>query len=129
MEKSQISAVKLIVSSEDASIPLDFVDETLDEMTFFVEMFIILSLLVAPSGRRDDGDRIFVGDSSKNRVCIIGFIGDSMVKRKGFYQCFRLCTIVTLPTRQSQLERIANCIDKDVNLGAESASAAAERLL
>ena len=69
------------------------------------------------------------GEYVDQRIGVVGLVTDQGL-RIGFVKQ-RLCArqIVGLPRREHHLDRIAERIDKDVNLGGQSAAGSADRLL
>ena len=107
---------------------LDLVDETLNQMTLFVEMFIILTLLFPICSRRDHYFRLALCNSVKKILGIVGTISDQTLKLISCHQIFCLCDVVALPTSQHKTQRVAQRIHTYVDFGAEAASAASQCL-
>jgi len=107
---------------------LDFVEETLDQMPFFVKMTIIFTLLFAVSSRRDHRHGVFFCDLLQEIFRIVRAICDDALKIKVFDQAVRLSNIMSLSTCQEKAQGITQCIYAGVNLGAEPATTASKRL-
>lgn len=107
---------------------LDFVEETLDQMPFFVEMTIVITLIFAVPTRRDHRQGIFFRDLLQELIRIVRAIRNDALKIKVFDQVICLSNIMSLSTRQEKAQRIAQSIYAGVDLGAEPATAASKRL-
>lgn len=106
----------------------DLIDETLHQMALFVEMFIILTLLFPVCSRRDHYFRLAFFNNVKKILGIVGTISDQALKLISCHQIFCLCDVVALPASQDKAQRVAQRIHTYVDLGAEAASAASQRL-
>ena len=105
---------------------LDFVDETFNQMPFFVEMGIIITQFLTFGSRRDHHfGFILFDDKSDKIVGIIAFVGNQSLKIKVDDQRFGLGDVVALPCGQNKAHWIAQTIDTDVNFGAEATFAPA----
>ena len=127
-QEAEISLGELVESRENAPVMLDLVDQAFHQMTLFVEMSIIVVLLLASSTRRNDWLGTAVQDNLTKWIGIIGHVGNHILTFVTGEQSLCLSDIMTLPAGQCKPQRIAQCIDVDMDLGAESASAAAQRL-
>ena len=106
----------------------DLVDETLNQMAFFVEMPIVFPALLAIPARRDDGLCFFVNDHLDEIVSIVRAISNYAIKVVIGDQCICLRDVVSLTAGQKKPHWIAQSIDTHVDLGAESPSAAPKGL-
>ena len=103
---------------------LDFVDETFNQMPFFVKMQVILAQFLAfGSGRNNRFGFVLFDDKPDKIIGIIGFIGNQPLKIKVEDQPFALSDVISLTPGQNKAQRIAQRIDTDVNFGAEAAFA------
>lgn len=107
---------------------LDFIEETLDQMPFFVEMMVVFALIFAVSPRRDHRHGIFLRYLLQELFRIVRAIRNDTLKIEIFDQVIRLCNIMALSTGQAKAKGIAQSIYAGVDLGAEPASAASKRL-
>jgi hypothetical protein len=107
---------------------LDFVEETLDQVPFFVEMTIIFTLLFAVLARRDYRLSLFFGNLLQKIIRIVRTICNHPFKIEIGDQVSSLSNVMSLSTRQEKTQRIAQGIYAGVNLGAEATSAASQRL-
>ena len=100
---------------------LDFVDETFNQMPFFVKMYIILAQFLAfGSGRNNRFGFVLFDDKPDKIIGIIRFIGNQPLKIKVGDQRFGLSDVSSLATGQNKAQRIAQGIDTDVNFGTEA---------
>lgn len=107
---------------------LDFVEETLDQMPFFVQMMIVFALLLAVPSRRDHRLSTFVSDLLQKLIRIVRAIRNDTLKIQIFDQVIRLSNIVLLATGQEKTQWIAQSVYAGVDLGAEPAATASKRL-
>lgn len=107
---------------------LDFIEETLDQMPFFVKMTIVFTLLFAVPARRDHCHSAFFCDLLQEIFRIVRAIRYDTLKIKILDQVIRLSNIMSLSTSQEKAQWIAQSIYAGVDLGAEPASAASKRL-
>ena len=107
---------------------LDFVDETLNQMTFFIEVLIIITLLSTAGARWDDRFSFRLNNGLKEIVRIIRFVGNDSVKVIVSYQGRPLSHVMALTTGQNEAKWIAQCIYAHMNFGAETTATAAQCL-
>jgi hypothetical protein len=107
---------------------LDFVEETLDQMPFLVEMTIIFTLLFAVLTGWDHRLGLFFGNLLQEIIRIIRAICDQSLKIKIGNQVIGLSNVMSLPASQEKAQGIAQGIYAGMDLGAESTSAASQRL-
>lgn len=107
---------------------LDLVDETLYQMTFFVEVLVILSALLSILARRNDNFRFFVNNRLDEIVGIIGTVSDYSLKVIAGDQCFCLRDVMSLTSGQTKAQWVAQSVYIHVNLGAKPTPAASKGL-
>ena len=119
-----------VVAGGDGAVLLELAEEILDEVAGLVGFFVEIALNLAVSLRRDH-ERL---SSCKQRldhpligieglVCQQGFGSHIRQQRVGPFQ------IMGLSRRQDEVQRIAQRIDKRMNLGAQPTFAASDRLV
>ena len=123
MQESHVMSCEFVIASENASIPLDFVDETFDDVAFSVADSVIVSWLFAIATRGDDHLDLLGCEQLSQRVGIVAFIGNDGVKIEGGEQRFSLGHIIAFTSGQYELQRQAKGIDEEMDLAAESAPA------
>ena len=114
------SACQFVIASENAAIPLDFVDETFDDVAFSVADSVIVPWLLAIAVGRDDRFYLLSCEQLSQRVRIVAFIGNNGVKMERGEQRFSLGHIMAFTTGQDELEGQAKGIDEEMDLAAES---------
>ncbi len=107
---------------------LDFVEETLDQMTLLVQMGVIFPRLFAVLAGWNDRFCISRCDVVQEFLRIIGSIRNRPLEIEISKQVFGLGDIMALPSGQEKPQRVAQGIYAGMDLGAESAPAASERL-
>ena len=119
-----------VVAGRDSAVFLELAEEILDEVAGFVGFFVEIALNLAVALGRDH-DRL---SPCKQRldhplVGIEGLVCQQGVGRHIRQQRVGAFQIVGLALRQDEAQRVAQRIDKRVNLGAQTAFAAPDRLV
>lgn len=115
-------------SGGDASELLDAVEETLDQIAILVEVPIELAGVEAIGARRDDGLSALRHDLRDEGIRIVGLVGDDVGGGLILDTCGRLRDVGKLPGRQNDAQRVAQRIDRDMQLGRQPAARAADFL-
>ena len=102
MQECHVTSCQLVIASENASIPLDFVDETLDGVALVVEQFVIVALPLAIAARWDDHLDLLGCEQCTKRVRIIAFVGNDSVKMERSEQQFSLGDVMAFTARQDE---------------------------
>ncbi len=124
-----MTLVQFFKARKETPIMLDFVEKTFDQMPFFVDVFVILSLLLAiPAGRNHRLGFIF-SDFLQEIRRIIRTVSNHTFKIIAVYQIFSLSNVMPLAARQEKPQWVAQGIYIGMDFGAESSPAASERLL
>ena len=106
---------------------LEFGEEILDEVTRFVKLFVVVALVFAIGFGRDDG--ALAGSFERCDDPLVGIealVGDHGVGLDQRQQDIRAVEIAGLSGREREAGRIAQSIDRGIDLGAQSAFAAAD---
>ena len=123
-----MALVQFFKARKETSVMLDFVEETLDQMTLLVQMFIVLSLFLAIFSCQYHRFSAFFGNLLQKSVRIIGTVGKRTLELVVRNQIFRLCDVMPLTAGQKKAQRIAQGIYAGVDFGAEPSSTTSERL-
>lgn len=107
---------------------LDFVDEAFDQMTLLVALFVVGNRLLSRCQGGDHGGGAESEESSEF-VGVVSLVSDDVSGDKALDQGFGLRTVVDLAGRRDQAQRVAECIDSDVDLGGQTAARAPDRLI
>ena len=119
-----------VVAGCDRPELLELAEEILDQVALFVEFSIEFARRQAVWSRRDDG-----GFASRRQrveysaIGIEGAIGDQQVGGHMRQQRIGPGQIVRLSRRQQEAQRIAERVDQRMDLGAQTAAAAAKCLV
>ena len=106
---------------------LEFGEEIFDEVTRFVKFFVVVAFVLAIGlGWNDGGFAGFFERVDDALVGIEAFVGDHDVGRDLRQQDVRAVEIASLSGSESKAGRIAQRIDRRIDLGAQSALAAAD---
>lgn len=103
----------------------DFVDETLDEMPFPVQVLVVSALLSFVPSRRDDDLFADGCDGFDKFILVISLISDQCFEDEIPDQALGLCHVVPLPARKDEPQRISQGIDRDMYLGGKAPTRAA----
>src|SRR4051794_14415756 len=128
MNKSEEVAGRLLVPRRDPPVLLDQVDEPLDLLAFLVQMLVIIARHFPVLLRRDHRLGPLPPRRLHDRVTVEGLVGDERTRLVPLHQRLGLRDVRLLAPRQDELDRVAQGVDENVDLGAESAPRAAEGL-
>ncbi len=123
MQESDETTCEFFIASGNASTPLEFVDETFDDVAFSVADAVIVPWLPAIAAGRDDHLYMLGCEQLSQRVRIVAFVGNNGVIIERGEQRFSLGHIMALTPGQDELEGKAQGIDEEMDLAAESAPA------
>ena len=107
---------------------LDLVEEPLDQVAILVDILVVGDGLRA----RAVGGHDCLASSGRNHgtqaVGVVARVGDELVEIEAGDQCFGLVDVVDLAGRQDEAQRVAERIDRGVDLRAQAAARAPDRL-
>jgi len=108
----------------------DFVEEAFDQMALLVDEPIDFARLFAVAAGRDDGLHAPRLDRLDDGVGIVALVCDERLspRRRQPEQRLRLAGVIGLAARQHEVQRVAKGVRDGVDLGAEPAARAAQRL-
>ena len=130
MNGAQEVASRFVVARGDGSVLLEAGEEVLDQMARLVQRPVMIARLFAPGARGDHHRFAFVDQRlDQSGLGVIGLVGNEGLPRRVLEQDIGALQVVALAGREVKARRIAQGIDRGVNLGAQSASAASDRLL
>jgi hypothetical protein len=129
MNECQEVACSLLIASCYTAVVLDQIEESVNEISLFVKMFIILPLLVAIPLRRNHGLRPTALDASDDFIAIIALVTDNRLGLLSVDQRQCLLHVGFLAASQNERDWIAEGVNSCVNLGAEAAAGSAQRFL
>ena len=130
MDGTEEVASRLVVASGDGAVLLEPGEEVLDEVASLVEMAVVVARLLARAARRDDHS--FVRCQQWLDHPSLGVerpIGDEAVGFVARQQRIGAFEIMGLAGREMKARRVAEGIDRGVDLGAQAPAAAPEGLL
>lgn len=108
----------------------DFVEEALDQVSLFVNEPIDLAEFGAIAAGWDDRVHVARLDGPDERVAVVALVADERLSplwSQG-QQCLPLGNVMDLTARQHEVEGVAQAVGDGVDLGAEPAPRAAQRL-
>ena len=123
MQESDEMSCEFVIASGNASTPLEFGDETFDDVAFAVADSVIVSWLPAIAAGGDDHLFLMGCEQISQRVRIVAFAGNNGIKIERGEQRFSLGHVMALTPGQDKLEGKAQGIDEEMDLAAESAPA------
>ena len=121
VQESHETSCEFFIASENASVPLDFVNETFDDVAFSVADSVIVAWLLTIAAERNHHLDLLGCEQLSQRVGIVAFIGNNGVKMERGEQRFSLGHIMAFTPSQDELEGKAKGIDEEMDLAAESA--------
>jgi hypothetical protein len=120
----------LIVARSDATDLFEFAEEILDQVACLVERLIKRAGRCSVLPRRDDGGFSGLRQRLEDAlVGIVGFVGDQHLGGHLRQQRIGADEIMGLSRGQQEAQRIAERVDQSMDFGAQSAFAAADRLI
>ncbi len=103
----------------------DFIDKTFDKVSFFVNMFIVITRFFAFGSRRNDSfSFILFDDEFYKIISVIALVSEQPFEIKTDCQGLSLCDIMLLTRGKNKAQRIAEAVDSYMNFRAETSSAA-----
>ena len=127
MQKTEISCVQFLIAGKDAPKMLDFVDEALDEMPLFVEVSIIRNCARPIGVGRDHRRDVALCQVGAKPVRVESFVAKEVLGRQTGDQRLGLGGLVHLAGGVEQTQHIAEGINGDVDLRAQSSARSADR--
>src|SRR5215471_5661677 len=118
-----------VIACGDTPKVLNLVDEELDEMTLLVEMPIVRNGARTAGFGGDDGSHVALREHSAKVIGIESLVAEKVLGRQAINQGFGLGRLVHLSGREKQAQDIAEGIDGNVNLGAQTSTRSPDRLL
>jgi hypothetical protein len=109
----------------------DFVGETLNQMTFFVDKPVTGSGRAPVAARWNDGCQTAFLNGRNQRISVIALVTDKGLGalRSQGKQGLGLTDIAGLPTGQHEFQRISQRVSDRVDLGAESTPGSSQGLI
>jgi hypothetical protein len=130
MNSAQEIAGGLIVAGSDATVLLKSGEEILDQVPGLVQMLVPAALILARTARGDhDGLASFLQRRDHSVLGVIGLVCNEPIGLSVFKQNACTVQIVGLSGREVKARRIAKRIDQGMDLGAQSAARATDRLV
>ena len=123
MQEGDETKCLFFIASGNASTPLEFVDETFDDVAFSVADAVIVPWLLSTAAGGDDHLYLLGCEQLSQRVGIVAFVGNNGIIFDRGEQRFSLGHIMVLTPGQDELEGKAQGIDEEMDLAAESAPA------
>jgi hypothetical protein len=130
VDRRQEVACGLVITSSDGAELLELAKEVFNPMACFVPFTVIRTLIFPVRLRRNH--RGFPGLRQRLQNPLVGsvaFIGHHDRRRERRQQDVGSVQVAGLTGRQQKARRIAESIDGSMKLGAQSASAASDRLV
>ena len=130
MDAPQEVARCLVVARSYGAVLLQACKEVLNQMPSLVEVPVIFARLPV-RGPRGNHHGLALGQQWLNqpRMGVVGLVCDDSLRSSVLEQDVSTLEIMGLPGREEKSRRIAQRIDRGMDLGAQAASAASEGLL
>ena len=129
MEEADEVAGGFFVACGDAAVVFESIDEAFDQIAASVEVFLDAASDTSYFQGGDHGPTAAAANFPDQFVVVVGLVGDDILGTMVRQQRIGLATVVLLAGRQPQLDRTPLRVDRDVNLGAESAARASQRFV
>jgi hypothetical protein len=108
---------------------LDLVDEPLDQVALLVEVLVVRDGSRAGAIRRDDGLGARICNGGSKAVGIVTLVSEQVFEGKTLDQALCLTDIGDLTCRQDKADRIAESVDGNADLRAQTAARTPDRLI
>ena len=121
---------ELVVARGDGAELLELTEEVLDQMACLVEFFVVRARCRAIALGRDHRD--LVGSGKRLDYPGIGvesLVGEQRIGGEVRQEGVGALQIMRLPGGEQKFDRVAECVDQGMDLGAQPAFAAADRLV
>jgi hypothetical protein len=119
---------QFVVSGGDTTELFKLIEEALDDIALLVEIYVVGTLELAVSFRRNDGFGAVLGDRFDEVVGIIALIGDRYARRDAIDKIMRKSDVIALSGSADQTDRIAESVAGGVNFGTQPAPRPAQAL-
>lgn len=129
MQKRIESLSELVVARGQSAELLEPVEKALDEVARLVAMPVDRAWTQSVAARGNDGLGATRFDDVDQCIAVVAFVGDDRFGGDVLNQGGALAHIGRLAAGQDQAQRIAQCVNAGVDLGAQPAARAADRLI
>src|SRR5690349_11840273 len=120
----------LVVASGDRPVLLQLGEEILDQVACFVEVLVVgARLLAVRLGRDHRGLAGLLQGSEHALLGVERLVGDQRGRGQVRQQRLRTLQVVRLPRREGEAGRVAERVHERMDLGAQAAAAAPDRLV
>lgn len=128
VEEAGIVSSELVVSRCDAAEVFDLVEEALDEVPLLVEDGIEAAPLCSCRSTRDDWAGPACRNGHHGTLPVIAFVRQDVPSLQAIEQGFDLGDVVAFATGKDEAHRITQSIGCGMNLGAQTALGASQRV-
>lgn len=122
-KKAQVTTVEFVKTGENTPEPLDFVEKAFDQMALFVQMLVVVTGLGAILAGRNDRNGTHISNQLNEVIVVKGFVGNDIVTAMTLEQSRSLGDVMALSPGEYEVERVSECINDDMKLGAKATSA------
>ena len=120
MDEGEEGAGEFIIACSNTSEVFEFIEESFDKVSFFVEVSVVISFNFASDSRWNDGLSAGIEDV----IRIVAFVGDEDVDVEALEKMERLSAVVSFSSGKDEAHGFAEGIAGDMNLGRKAALAA-----
>lgn len=128
MQEAEKRAIQLIETREDTTKMLNFVDETLDQMTLTIQPFVVLAQNLAALMRRNHGFDPGFKEIVNEMGCRVASVSDQTLEINAFKQKLRLRNVMALSCAEEKAQRIAQAVHQDMDFATETTTTAPQGL-
>lgn len=129
MQEGVEATSQFIVTRGEAAELLKSIEESLDEVSRLVTVPVDFALRKPIASGRDDGLSTRGFDGLDQRIAVISLVGNHRPGWDGRYEGSPLCDIGDLTAGQDHSDRIAQCIDRRMDLCGQPSPRSADRLI
>jgi hypothetical protein len=106
-----------------------FVDELLDQVTLLLEVLVVRDSSRAGTVRRDDGRGASVCDGGSQAIGVVALVCEQVFEGKTVDQACCLADIGDLAGHEDEADRVAESVDGNADLRAQTAARTPDRLI
>ena len=128
MDEGEIAARQFLEAGEDPPVVLHEAEQDLDLVALLVELPVGRALIEAGGSGWDHRQGAGGRDGLKDRVGVVGLVGDHRLGGKAVEQGQGLRRVALLSGGQAEGQRVAEGVSDSVQLSGEAAARAAKRL-
>lgn len=119
MDEREEGAGEFIIAGSNTSEVFEFIEESLNKVSFLIEASVVVSLNFASYSRWNDG----LCAGIENVIGIVAFVGYENIDGEALEEIERLSTVVSFSSGKDESHRFTEGIAEGMNFGRKTAFA------